>query len=92
MRCTGLSAGGGPTKPTLTMMFKKWESWDLYPIHARTQEDFLQKKEWTGWRPKTNAQKLDFKKKVMENGEEKIDENLVTKQETVEVAAGKVAH
>ena len=36
--------------------------------------------------------KKEFKKKVMENGEEKNDEHSDKIQETIEAAAGKVAH
>ena len=42
--------------------------------------------------PKTEAQKIEFKKQVMENEEDKIDENLATTQNTIEAAAGEVAH
>ena len=36
--------------------------------------------------------KPEFQKKVMQGGEDKIDEDLATVQETVETAAGNVAH
>ena len=41
---------------------------------------------------KTEATKSQFKKKVMENGEDKIDEHLATTQKAIEAVAGKVAH
>ena len=50
------------------------------------------KKKWTGLRTKTDEQKLDFKKKVVEGGEDKTQENLAVIQKTHEAAAGKVAH
>ena len=66
------------------MMSKYGAHGIINPIYARIQEDEIcsefcfekkRKKKWTGWRPKTDEQKNDFKKKVMQNGEEKIDEN-----------------
>ena len=50
------------------------------------------KKKWTGRKPKTDEQKIEFKKKVMEDGEDRNDEDLVKIQTTIETAAGKVAH
>ena len=38
-----------------------------------------------GWKPKTEAQKIEFMKKVMENEEHMIDEHLVTKQELLKL-------
>ena len=38
------------------------------------------KKKWTGWRPETDVQKIEFKKKVMENRDEKHEEMLGTIQ------------
>ena len=35
---------------------------------------FQEKKKWTGWRPKTDVQKNEFKKEVMENRDEKLEE------------------
>ena len=49
-------------------------------------------KKWTGWRPRTDEQKIEFKKKVVENGEDRIDQNWATIQKCIEIAAGKVAH
>ena len=38
------------------------------------------------------SEKFEFKKKVMENGEDKIDNNLATLQKAIEAAAGEVPH
>ena len=38
------------------------------------------KKKWTGWRPETDVQKIEFKKKMMENRDEKHEEMLGTIQ------------
>ena len=77
-----------------------WDSRDHHPIYARIQEGKSAEnyagrrrtKKWTGWRPRTDEQKIEFKKKVVENGEDKIDENCATIQKYLEIAAGKVAH
>ena len=77
-----------------------WETWDHYSIFARIQEEEQtdsfrkgkRKKKWTGWKPKTDEQQIEFRKKVMEDGDDKIDEDLATIQKTLETAAGKVAH
>ena len=50
------------------------------------------KKKSTGWRPRTDAQNFEFKKKVIENGEDKIDDHLATIQKAIEAAAGEVPH
>ena len=56
-----------------------------FPKRKRTRK-------WTGWKPRTDEQKIEFKKKVMEDGEDGIDEDFATVQKTIEIAAGKVAH
>ena len=50
------------------------------------------KKKWTGWKPKKDAQKIDFRKKVIEKGNDKIDEDWASMQKIIEIAAGRVAH
>ena len=50
------------------------------------------KKMWTGWKPKNDVHKFEFRRKVMEKDGDKFDEDLITFQKTVETAAGKVAH
>ena len=50
------------------------------------------RKKWTGWRPKTDEQKIEFQKEVMESRDEKLEENLGTIRKTLRDAAGKVAH
>ena len=50
------------------------------------------KKKWTGWKPKTDEQKHEFRKNVMEKYDDKVDEDLATMQKSVEIAACKVAH
>ena len=64
---------------------KIWNSWDLY---AMIQEDEIakyvparkRKKKWTGWRPKTDEQTIEFQKELMRNRDEKLEENLGTIQ------------
>ena len=75
-----------------------WSTWDHYPIYAGIQEDGHtkknqkgRKKKWTGWKAKTEDQKLEFKKMVMKENED-IEDTLENIQRTIENAAGKVAH
>ena len=49
-----------------------------------------EKKKWTGWKPKTEEQTVEFKK-VMEKNEG-TEDDLDTIQRNIETAAGKVAH
>ena len=79
---------------------KLWDAWDHYPIYARIQEgkstehlaERKRTKKWTGWRPRTDEEQIEFKKNVMENGEDRTDEHLAAIQKNIEIAAGKVAH
>ena len=48
------------------------------------------RKKWTGWRPKTDEQTIEFQKDVMRSRDEKKEEKLETIQRAVEDAAGKV--
>ena len=50
------------------------------------------KKKWTGWKPKTDEYTIEFSKRVVEKYDDKFDEDLVTFQKTIEIAAGEVAH
>ena len=50
------------------------------------------RKKWTGWRRNADVQNIEFKKEVMENRDEKFEENLGTIRNTFQVAAGKVAY
>ena len=45
------------------------------------------KKKWTGWKTKTDEQKIEFRKKVMEIGEDMIGEGVATIQRTFEIAS-----
>ena len=69
---------------------------DLCQDTGKERKQKIQKgrrtKKWTGWRPRTEEQKIEFKKKEMEDGEDSDDEDLVTIQRTLEIAAGNVAH
>ena len=48
-----------------------WATWDHYSISARIKEEERtkelakgkRKKKWTGWKPKTDEQTLEFRKK-----------------------------
>ena len=79
---------------------RTWTTWDRYSIYARIQDEEQtgsfpkkkKKKKWTGRKPKTDEQKTEFRKSVMEKGGDKIHEDLVTFQKTLEIAAGGVAH
>ena len=78
---------------------RAWATWDHCSIYARIQEEEQakniakgkRKKTWTGWKPKTDEQTLEFRKKVMEKNDDTEDE-LATIQRNIETAAGKVAH
>ena len=50
------------------------------------------KKKWTGWKPKTDEHTIEFSKRVVEKYDDKSDEDWVTFQKTIEIAAGEVAH
>ena len=41
------------------------------------------KKKWTGWKPKTDEQTSEFGKKVMEGGEDKIEEDSAVVNKTL---------
>ena len=53
-----------------------WDTWDHYQKNVRIQEGEetehfpkrKRKKKWTGWRPKTDEQKIEFKKKECDGG------------------------
>ena len=68
------------------------------PIYARIldeeqTESFPKgQKKWTGWKPKKDEQKIEFRKKMMEVGEDMIDEGVASIQKTLVIAAGRVAH
>ena len=46
------------------------------------------KKKWTGWKLKTDEQKIEFQREVMRSRDEKLEENL----KAIGDAAGKLAH
>ena len=50
------------------------------------------KKKWTGWKPKIDEQTIEFRRDVMEKNDDKSDEDLVTFQKAIQIAAGEVAH
>ena len=62
---------------------RTWAMWDHYPICARIQDEEQtknsakgkRKKKWTGWKPKTDEQTIEFRKRVMEKYDVKSDED-----------------
>ena len=74
-----------------------WATWDHCPIFARIEEEpdtkVFQKRnnKWTGWKPTTEDQSLNFKKVMMiENGG--MEEDLANVQKNTENEAKKVGH
>ena len=75
-------------------------TWDHYPISLpgyrmrNKQQNFPEgkRKKWTGCKPKTDEQTIEFRRNVMEKGDDKSDEDLVAIQQTIEIAAADVAH
>ena len=59
---------------------RTWATWDHHPFYVRIQEEERtesfskgkRKKKWTGWRPKTDERNVEFRKNVMEGGEERL--------------------
>ena len=49
------------------------------------------KKKWTGWKPKTDEQTMEFQNKVIEKNDD-TEYDLATIQRNIENAAGEVAH
>ena len=97
---TTLDQGEDTMKCTFAMMSERGQRGTTTLFFARRQEEEQierfpkgnRKKKWTGWKPKTDEQRIEFRKKVMVYGDDKIDEDLTTIQKAVETAAGKVAH
>ena len=59
---------------------RKWATWDHYPWMPGyrmkdTQKVFpkgKRQKKWTGWKPKTDEQKIENRKKVMEKDDDRL--------------------
>ena len=56
---------------------RTWASWDHYTMKTRIQNEAQsksfsngnRKKKWTGWKPRTDEQTVEFRKMVMEKNE-----------------------
>ena len=74
-----------------------WATRDHYPIFAWIHEEphvkVFQKrnKEWTGWKPTTEEQLMQFTRKVTKN-ERDTEEDLSTAQKNIENTAKKIQH
>ena len=80
---------------------RTWATWNHYPINVRIQEkeemesgskERDRRSGQDGNQRQMNKKKIELRKKVMESGEDKIEEDLADIQKTIEDAAGKVAH
>ena len=78
---------------------RTWATWDHYPICARRRDEEQlknfpngkRKKKWTEWKPKTDEQTIEFRKKVTEKKDD-TEDDLATVQRNIDTAAGEVAH
>ena len=78
----------------MTCLFPMMSACGTRGTIARCMPGYKNRKfqKWTGWRPRTDEQKIEFEKKVTEEGEDKNDDDLVTIWKTIEIATSKVAH
>ena len=89
---TSLGPEGGTMMRICTMMSNCATRGITTPMRGHKILERRRTKKWIGWRPRTDEQHIEFKKKVMENGEDGIDEDFTTIQKTIEIAAGAVTH
>ena len=96
-----------PQRDNLTCVSKKnelyfhndvrtWATWFQYPFwqgcRTKNKKSERGKKKWTGCKPKTDEQTIEFRNRVLEKNDDKTEDDLVTLHKTIETAAVEVAH